>query len=109
MRGGGRARTKQETKNVLLRPTASFLCEKCTQGPHTYPEINEHWQKEHSGQPVWMDDSSETVYGATVWEGGARTAQEIFAVLVDKGLPKDKRDMLQLDELIKARCVAALL
>ena len=92
---------KQDPKDVLLRPTALFQCAECGIGALPYPEINFHWQKKHQKKSVWRGDCTETVYGAKVWEDGVKLGQRILAVLVRLGLPRNKRSMPWLDQLVK--------
>ncbi|PIL34375.1 hypothetical protein GSI_03150 [Ganoderma sinense ZZ0214-1] len=92
---------KQDARDVVRRPTALFYCKECEDGPLAYPAINVHWQKAHADKSVWMGDATETVYGAGVWEDGVRIAQNVLAVLIENGLPKNKRDIGSLDGLIK--------
>ena len=91
----------KDAEGALLRPTALFECLECGSGPHAYPEINVHWQREHWDKSVWMDHSGDSdAYGAAVWDEGIDVAERMLAVLSDKGLPEDKRHMRRLDELV---------
>ena len=91
----------KDAEGALLRPTALFECLECGSGPHAYPEINVHWQREHWDKSVWMDHSGDSdAYGAAVWDEGIDVAERILAVLSDKGLLEDERDMRRLDELV---------
>ncbi|KAM5540083.1 hypothetical protein V8D89_006223 [Ganoderma adspersum] len=93
-------------EEVFLRPTALFVCTECNGGPHPYPEINMHWQREHWDESVWIDRSGDSdVYGAVVWKEGVDVAERILAVLVERGLPEDERDLRRLDELVGERRV----
>ncbi|KAM5540086.1 hypothetical protein V8D89_006226 [Ganoderma adspersum] len=94
-----------DLKDVLVRPTALFMCRECGAQPYAFPEINVHWQEAHPDKTVWTDAckglGGEGEYGAEVWEEGAEVVEKILAVLVEKGLREDERDMGSLDKLIE--------
>lgn len=102
--GRQRDGVKRGARDVLHRPTALFQCAECGVGALPYPKVNTHWQKEHRDKSVWCD-LTETAYRAGVWEDGARVAQRILTVLMDKGMAENRRDIRWLDEFITKGCV----